>query len=313
MMKPRSPRWSKPEQRGAADPYEMSRTESSPGPEGGEGSRRKRNTLSVADRAPEQANANGSTAGTQAITRTLSVLAAFRDHDEDLGVSDLAVRLGLSASTVHRIVRALTSEGYLAQNPDTERYYLGRASVLLGQAANRRLGLHRVQTVLDRLVDETGESMNLGVRDGSDIIVVMRTESKQPLRFSQEPGSRLPAYATGMGKVTLAHSASIDEEIDGLPLPLRALTPKTIISKEELRAELTQIRRQGFSLDDGEAITGVRCVAAPIISAEGRVMAALAIQAPAVRMPRPRLKQLAPVAIAAAREIALIMPTSHQL
>lgn len=124
--------------------------------------------------------------------RTLSVLAAFRDNEQDIGVSDIGVRVGLSASTVHRIVRALASEGYLDQNQETERYYLGRASVLLGQAANRRLGLHRVQTVLERLVDETGESMNLGVRDGGEVIVVMRTDSKQPLRFSQEPGSRLP-------------------------------------------------------------------------------------------------------------------------
>jgi len=258
-------------------------------------------------------SANGSVAGTQSIMRTLSVLAAFRDNEEDLGVSELGVRVGLSASTVHRIVRALASEGYLAQNQETERYYLGRASVLLGQAANRRLGLHRVQTVLERLVDETGESMNLGVRDGGEVIVVMRTESKQPLRFSQEPGSRLPVYATGMGKVSLAHSASIDDEIKALPRPLRALTPKTIISPDELRSELIQIRRQGYSLDDGEAITGVRCVAAPIVSADGRLLAALAIQAPAVRMSRARLKQLVPVAIAAAGEIASMMPASHQL
>lgn len=259
------------------------------------------------------ASATGNTAGTQAIMRTLSVLAVFRDNEEDLGVSDIAARLGLSVSTVHRIIRALVSEGYLAQNHETERYYLGRASVLLGQAANRRLGLHRVQTVLERLVDETGESTNLGVRDGSEMIVVMRTESRQPLRFSQEPGSRLPVYATGMGKVVLAHGASIEDEIDALPRPLRALTPKTIISTGHLRVELTQIRRQGYSLDDEEAIAGVRCVAAPIVSAEGRVIAALAIQAPAVRMPRARLKQLAPVVIGAAQEIALILPTSHRL
>ena len=266
-----------------------------------------RNTAAVA-----VGNVNGGSAGTQAIMRTLSVLAAFRDNEEDLGVSEIGLRLGLSVSTVHRIVRALASEGYLAQNEDTERYYLGRASVLLGQAANRRLGLHRVQTVLERLVEETGESMNLGVREGNEVIVVLRTESKQPLRFSQEPGSRLPAYATGMGKVTLAHSSSIEEEMRALP-PLRALTPKTIVSADELRAELSEIRRRGYSLDDGEAIEGVRCVAAPIISADGQAVAALAIQGPAVRMPRSRLKQLAPVAISAAREIALLMPTSHPL
>ena len=256
---------------------------------------------------------NGSATGTQAITRTLSVLAVFRDEEGDLGISEIASRIGLSASTVHRIVRALVSEGYLAQNEQTERYYLGRSSVLLGQAANRRLGLDLAQSVLERLVDETGESVNLGVRDGGEMIVVMCTESKHPLRFSQEPGSRLPVYATGMGKATISHSPSIDHEIDALPRPLQALTLKTITSVAELRRELEQTRKRGYSLDDEEAIAGVRCVAAPIVSVQGQVLAALAIQAPAVRMPRSRLKELAPLAVAAAHEIAEMMPSSHRL
>ena len=256
---------------------------------------------------------NNSGSGTQAITRTLAVLGVFCDDEADLGISDLAQRLSLSPSTIHRIVRALVVEGYLAQNPETERYYLARAAVLLGQAANRRLGLHLASTVLERLVDETGESVNLGVRDGSEIVVVMRAESKHPLRFSQAIGSRLPVHATSMGKSTIAYSASIEDELETLSLPLQALTPKTITSVASLRRDLERTRSRGYSTDDEEGIPSVRCVGAPILSPQGDVLAAIAIQGPAVRMPRSRLKTLAPVAVEAAQEIAELIPATRRL
>ncbi|MQA63559.1 MAG: helix-turn-helix domain-containing protein [Actinophytocola sp.] len=247
------------------------------------------------------------------MARTLAVLAAFREERRDLGIADLAARLSLSASTVHRIVRALTAEGYLAQNEETERYYLGRSVVLLGQAANRRLGLHLAQTVLDSLGEETGESVNLGVREQNEMVVVMRVESPHPLRFSQGPGSRLPVYASAMGKVTLARSPSIDDEVAGLPTPLTPLTANTITSPEKLRRELMRINGRGYSTDYEEAIMGVRCLAAPVMSPHGAVLAAIGIQAPAVRMPRARLHKLAPLALAAAEEVAQMVPDAHHL
>ncbi len=263
---------------------------------------------------PVRTSSNGGAGtGTQAIARTLAVLAAFRQEDRDLGISELAERLSLSASTVHRIVRALAAEGYLAQNEETERYYLGRASVLLGQAANRRLGLHQAHSVLERVSLETGESVNLGVREGHEMVVVIRVESKHPLRFSQEPGSRLPVHASAMGKATLSRSPAPADEVAGLPLPLESLTPHTIVSPDKLLRELDQIRNRGYSLDLEEAIMGVRCVAAPVVSPHAGVLGAVAIQAPAVRMPRPRLKMLTPLAIAAADEIAQTIPTAHHL
>jgi IclR family transcriptional regulator, acetate operon repressor len=271
-----------------------------------------RNTASAKSASGNQF-ANGGTTGTQAIARTLAVLDAFREADGDLGISELAHRLSLSASTVHRIVRALSAKGYLAQNEETERYYLGRASVLLGQAANRRLGLHLAQAVLESLAEETGESVNLGVRDGDEMVVVMRVESKHPLRFSQDPGSRLPVYASAMGKATLSGSPSLKDAVAALPATLKALTSNTIVNRRELLRELERIHNSGYSLDDEEAIMGVRCVAAPVVSPQGEVLAAVAIQAPAVRMPRPRLKKLAPLAMAAADEISQMIPASHHL
>lgn len=269
----------------------------------------------VAGRAEEPAASAGTgvaaPGGTQAIGRTLAVLELFRAHRRDLGISEIAEQLGLSASTVHRIVRALTDAGYLGQNAETDRYYLGRAAVLLGQAATERLGLHRAQAVLERLRDDTGESVNLGVREGTEMIVVIRAESRHALRFSQEPGSRLPVYATAMGKACLSHGADIEEELAALPQQLHGLTDKTITSVPRLRQELKRIRSRGYSIDDEEAIDGVRCVATPILSPGGQLVAAMAVQGPAVRMPRTRLKSLVGGLQEAAREIGEMIPAAH--
>lgn len=252
--------------------------------------------------------------GTQAIGRTLAVLDLFRQEGRDLGISEIAEHLSLSASTVHRIVRALVNAAYLAQNAASERYYLGRAAVLLGQSAGEQLGLDRAQAVLDRVREDTGESVNLGVREGDQMMVVIRAESKLPLRFSQEPGSKLPVHATAMGKASLAHAgSSIASEVAGLRKPLEALTPHTITSPTKLRQELERIRSRGYSIDDEEALLGVRCVAAPILSPAGHLLAAVAVQGPAVRMSAQRLDAFAPVIRAVADEIARVLPTGHRL
>ena len=261
---------------------------------------------------PSKTVAGRGVAGAQLIGRTLAVLELFRKHSQDLGISEISAELSLSASTVHRIVRALTAERYLAQNRLTERYYLGRSAVLLGQAASDRLGLHRVQAILDRVRDETGESVNLGIREGDEMVVVIRAQSNHPFRFSQEPGSRLPVYATAMGKASLANGPStISDELDALEKPLKALSKKTITSVEVLRRELEKTKARGYSIDDAEALGGVRCIAAPVLDFEDRLLAAVAIQGPAVRMPLSRLAALAPLISDLAQEVAEVIPPRH--
>lgn len=257
---------------------------------------------------------NSAATGTQAIGRTLAVLDLFRVRGDDLGISEIAEELGLSGGTVHRIVRALVNASYLAQSAVTERYYLGRSAVLLGQAANAGLGLHRAQSVLERIGEETGESVNLGVRDGDEVVVVIRSESKHTLRISQEPGSRLPVYATAMGKAILSHGpTTIDEAVAVLAKPLAPLTPRTITSEDKLRLELSRIAKRGYSIDDEEAIAGVRCIAAPILGPDGTLLAAMAVQGPTVRMPRSRLTALTPLVVGAAGEVARVISPAHRL
>lgn len=249
--------------------------------------------------------------GAQTISRAFAVLRLFRDHRGDLGVGTVARELGLNLSTAHRIVRALVAEGYLAQNTDSERYYLGTGALLLGQAAHSNFGLDVVYPVLRDLAATTSESVNLGVLAGDDAVVVERIESIEPLRFTQPPGTHVPLHASSMGKVLLAFNPEAEERTLKGVRRLPRLTAKTTVSPRELRAELQEIRARGWSTDDEESNLGVRCVGAPIRDGAGAARAAIAVQAPAVRVPDERFAELGPEVTRAAKEISSLLPPGH--
>lgn len=245
--------------------------------------------------------------GTQAIDRSLAVLTCFMQADPELGIAEIARALELSPSTVHRIARALVSAGFLDQNERTNRYHLGRSVFLLGQVAQHSFGLDRAPPVAERLAEASGESVNLGVRDGGVAVVAMSVASKHHLRFHQPPGTRLALHGSAIGKALLAFVEDPGREIAALG-PLAPLTPRTLTSVSNLHEELAATRRRGWSYDDEESIPGVRCLGAPILGADGRARAALALQAPSVRLPPERADELRPMLVSAARDIERSMP-----
>ncbi len=253
----------------------------------------------------------GRVVGAQAISRAFAVLHLVRDRGSDVGVGQIAKDLGLTLSTAHRIVRALVTEGYLAQNETNERYYLGGSALLLGQAAYRNFRLDVVRPVLERLSARTGESVNLGVLAGSYAIVVERVESPEPLRFTQPPGTRAPLHASAMGKALLAFNSELEARFLGSAGALEPILPNTRTRPGRLRAELEEIRARGWSTDDEESHLGVRCVGAPVLDRPGASRAAIAVQAPAVRMPTGRFADIAPHVVEAAKDIAALLPPGH--
>ena len=256
----------------------------------------------------QQQPRDGQVAGTQTIRRAFMVLNLVRDEDGEMGVVEMANRLALNLSTTHRIARGLVAEGYLSQGEGRERYRLGPQSLLLGQAAQRVLGMDAARPVLERLAERTEESVNLGLLDGHHAVVVQRIESTQPLRFSMEVGSRVELHATSMGKALLARNDELAAFLAGHEESLEPLTAKTHSTVTSLRADLAEIAERGWSVDDEESVEGVRCVGAPILDADGQARAAVAVQAPAVRMPEKRLAQLGPVLVATATELARVVP-----
>lgn len=229
--------------------------------------------------------------GAQSVDRALAVLMAFENAAADLGVSDIAHSTGLAVSTAHRLTRVLCNAGLLAQDAGTARYQLGPVLVVLGRIAEERLGFATALPDLEKLASDTGESVNLGILVGSEVLVVLDVASDQPLRFDQAPGTRVPAHTSAMGKCLLAHAEDINGAVAALPT-LKRLTSHTITDRRRLRVELEAVRERGWALNDEERNPGVRAVAGPVL-ASGSAVAAIAVQGPALRLPDNRLPELA--------------------
>lgn len=240
--------------------------------------------------------------GTQAIERALDVLGCFMGPKPELGVTETAKLLGLNPSTTHRIMRTLASAGYLAQNPETERYHLGRTAVLLGAVAQHVAGLDLIAPILEHVADTTGESVNFVVLDGDAGIIMQRIETKQPLRFAQPIGTRVGLHCSASGKALLAFHPDGEDAVRRLG-PLVRHTEYTLTTRAALERDLELIRKRGYSLDEQETQLGVRCIAAPIVDSTRGALAAIGVQIPTVRMPKEKLPELAPLVIDAAKRI----------
>ncbi|MCL4421729.1 MAG: IclR family transcriptional regulator [Actinobacteria bacterium] len=250
--------------------------------------------------------------GTQAVDRALAVLDCLVQAQGALGVSAIARQVGLSVSTAHRLLGALMAGGYVSQDGLSGQYYLGRAAIVLGQSAQRYRGLDLALAVLEHLGQETGESVNLGVRDGMVALVVLRVESSQALRFDQPVGSKVVLHASSMGKALLAFSQDMGQEVKALG-SLAQITPHTITDAALLRKELEATRDRGYSVDNEESMLGVRCVGAPVLDRSGRARAAVTIQAPAVRVSPERRLELAKLVMESASQIARVLPAHRPM
>ena len=240
--------------------------------------------------------------GTQAVDRAIAVLRLFESAEPDLGITEIAQRADLRVPTAHRIVTALRHGGLLERDPRSERYRLGVGMLTLGRRASDVLGIPRFVPSLEALAAETGESVNMGVRSGAEVVVVHRIASSHPLRFDQEPGSRVPIYASAMGKALLAASADPTAEVRGLG-ELQRITKQTESSKA-LLDDLAAVAARGWSLNDEERNVGVRAVGAAVRDAAGRPVAAIAVQGPAARLTDARVKELGPLVARTAAEMS---------
>jgi IclR family acetate operon transcriptional repressor len=162
----------------------------------------------------------------------------------------------------------------------------------MGRRAETFLGFDRLEPGLRALSERTGESVNLGTRVGDEILVALHLPSRQPLRFDQPVGSRVPIHASAMGKAMLAFAEDTAGEVAALG-DLDRFTGSTITSTQALLDDLTETRRRGWAMNDGERDPGVRTIGVPLLRADGRPFAAVALQGPAVRIHDDRVVALA--------------------
>lgn len=219
------------------------------------------------------------------VATAVRVLKAFTSRTPNWGVTDLAAHIGESKSTVHRILSTLTDEGLLEQDAGTSRYRLGLALFDLVAAVPSQRGLHEaVLLPMTDLRNGTGETVQVGVLDGRQVVYVERLDSPHTLRMFTELGRRNHAHCTGSGKALLAFTPAeqLSRLLDGWVLD--ALTEHTITSTDELRAHLAVVRDQGYAENRHESEIGVVSIAAPIRDASGTTIAAMSVAGPAERI-----------------------------
>src|SRR3954468_10480857 len=221
----------------------------------------------------------------QSLDRALDLLEALASAEE-LGVSELAARTGLVPSTAHRLLATLVARGYAAQSPASGRYLLGYNLLELTSALQDRL--QRLRTAarphLEAIQKQTGETTNLVVLEGRDVVYVDSVSGTNSVRLFTEIGRAIPAHTSGAGKALLAWREPKDIEALLGDAPLPASTPKTFTSLPALQEDLVRIRRRGYSTDNEEHELGVACVATPILDHAGAPLAAISASGPTPRI-----------------------------
>jgi IclR family acetate operon transcriptional repressor len=231
----------------------------------------------------------------QSVDRALELFELLVESEDELGLRDLAEASSLPVGTVHRLLGVLVARGYVRQNPATRRYTVGFTALDLAERIRRRDGLaQQAGPFLRELVRLTGESANLAVLDGSQAVYLAQVAPPRMVRMFTEVGNRVPLYASGTGKVLLAHLPADQREALLAQLELSQFTPHTLTDREPLRIELDRICQQGYARDNGEIEEGVQCAALPVRDSAGRVVAALSVSGPSSRLTRERVDKWLP-------------------
>ena len=234
----------------------------------------------------------------------MRLLKTFSDSEYEIGISNLARRLGLGKSTVHRLASTLVAAEFLERNPETGAYRLGLALFELGMLVRRKMSfVNEARPYLRALMERTGESVHLTVLDHRSVLYVNNLASPHAIRMQSNLGARVPAHCCSEGKVLLAHAAPETLE-QLLAAGLAPRTPKTIVRPQRLRDELALVRTRGFALDDEELEIGLRSAAAPIRDHRGDVIAAVSIAGPVQRVSKKTLQRFASEVVAAGRAVS---------
>jgi DNA-binding IclR family transcriptional regulator len=212
-----------------------------------------------------------------------SLLDAVARYPGPVSLKILAAETGLHSSTAFRILNAMVDNGFIDRDA-AGKYQLGRKLVRLASRVHGKMDLRQIaQPVMARLRDELGETINLTLREGDEVVYIEKATPNRMMHVQQLVGSRAPLHVTAVGKLMLATGG--DEECEGYAkrTNLPAYTRNTINNLPTLLQETAKLRTQAYAFDNEEAEIGVGCIGSLIYDATGNVVAGLSISAPIER------------------------------
>ena len=210
--------------------------------------------------------------------------------------SELLERGRYPKATLYRFLQVLTSQGMLAYDPDRQTYAPGIRLVRLAHAAWTQSSLAPIaRPFLDRLSAELGETVHLAQLDHAQVLYVDKRNAAEPVEMFSQAGKVGPAYCTGVGKAMLAFLPDDEWDQSIRQQSFHRFTPDTITDAGAFRLELAAIRKAGISFDREEHEPGIICVAAPVLTENGRVLGALSVTGSTRRTTLKELEGLAPL------------------
>ena len=219
----------------------------------------------------------------QVIDRCASLLDAISTYNEPVSLKMLSADSGLHPSTAFRILAALMEAGFVEKNTGGH-YMLGNKLVRLASKVRRGVDLRGTALdVMQALCDEIGETVNLTVREGDEVVYIERVTPKRMMRVEQVSGSRAPLHVTAVGKLMLAELGEHFIHAYANRSGLKSYTQHTLTTEADLINATQQSHNLGFAYDDEEAEEGVGCIGVLIYDSNRRVIAGLSISAPIER------------------------------
>ncbi len=243
----------------------------------------------------------------QSVEKVLQIIECLAKNGEPMRLNDLSQRIGMPDSTVLRILNTLVQKGYAYQEENTHRYGLTLRISSIGQMVSSTLHIRDiVKPYLKRLSVLSGESACLTIEEGMEVIYIDVEDGVDGmLKIMQRIGKRAPLHATGVGKIFLTQYSQEQMQRLLTEKGLVPLTAHTLTTVEALTAEVQKIREQGYAIDDEECELGARCVAAPLYSYDNKIIAAISITGPSLRIDDGKLDQLRQLVIETAQTVSL--------
>jgi DNA-binding IclR family transcriptional regulator len=242
-----------------------------------------------------------------ALAKAVQVIGIFAASDQPLSLAKVVEKSDLPRQTLHRILGQLVSIGLIIRAPRRDRYTIGPAMTRLATLSLMSLSLRpSVRTILDRLVEHTGETCQVGLLDQHEVVYIERSEGTSPLGLKLPVGSRIPVHCTALGKLLLAEQHKNVRRRIIHSTTLKRYTAKTVTDPDQLENLFTEIRSLGYSVNDEEWVEGMTAIAVPVRDDEKRAIMGLAVHAPLVRMPLSKALSYLPAIYESAEEIAKV-------
>ncbi|MEB3101520.1 IclR family transcriptional regulator [Ferviditalea candida] len=238
------------------------------------------------------------------VKNAMHILRLYSGERAELGVTEMSRLLGMSKSSVHRLVSTLTKEGFLEKSQNSNKYRLGLALLGLCGVITTHMEIHREAIpTLEILVEKLGEACHVCVLEGSDIVYLHKVECRHPVRLLSHIGKRNPAFCTSGGKSILAYQPeSIVNSV--IESGLTPYGPNTITDPAQFKENLQSIREQGYAVCIDELHEDVISIGSPIRDYSGDVVASVSVVGPKQRITPDKIPFFAATVLEAGREIS---------